>query len=124
MLLPSPGEEEPSAVLHVGTALGLAVLLTLTLAAAMPHQPDGFLRLAGMVSVELLAGGVLGWLARLLALALPIAGQMISLHVANPTLARALFRVELDTEVRAEHVKAVAEVIAFVWRLKNRTGRL
>ena len=44
--------------------------------------------------------------------------------VANPPLARALFRVELDTEVPAEHFKAVAEVIAFVWRLKNRTGRL
>ena len=44
--------------------------------------------------------------------------------VANPPLARALFRVELDTEIPAEHFKAVAEVIAFVWRLKNRTGRL
>ena len=43
--------------------------------------------------------------------------------VANPPLARALFRVELDTEIPAEHFKAVAEVIAFVWRLKNRTGR-
>ncbi len=44
--------------------------------------------------------------------------------VANPPLARALFRVELDTEIPTEHFKAVAEVIAFVWRLKNRTGRL
>ncbi len=43
---------------------------------------------------------------------------------ANPPLARALFRVEFDTEVPAERFKAVAEVIAFVWRLKNRTGRL
>ena len=44
--------------------------------------------------------------------------------VANPPLARALFRVEIDTEIPGEHFKAVAEVIAFVWRLRNRAGRL
>jgi flagellar biosynthetic protein FlhB len=44
--------------------------------------------------------------------------------VANPPLARALFRVEIDTEVPSEHFKAVAEVIAFVWRLGRRAGRL
>ncbi len=44
--------------------------------------------------------------------------------VANPPLARALFRVEIDTEIPAEHFKAVAEVIAFIWRLRNRAGRL
>ena len=80
MLLPGMGEEEPPAILRVGMAVGLAALLTPTLASAMPHEPESFLRLAGMVAVELLAGGVLGWLARLLALALPIAGQMISLQ--------------------------------------------
>lgn len=40
--------------------------------------------------------------------------------VANPPLARALYQVELDREIPAEHYKAVAEVIAFVWKLKNR----
>jgi flagellar biosynthetic protein FlhB len=44
--------------------------------------------------------------------------------VANPPLARALFRVEIDTEIPAEHFKAVAEVIAFVWRLWHGPGRL
>lgn len=37
--------------------------------------------------------------------------------VSNPPLARALYRVELDTEIPAEHYKAVAEIIAYVWRL-------
>ena len=37
--------------------------------------------------------------------------------VANPPLARALYRVELDTDIPAEHYKAVAEIIAYVWRL-------
>ena len=37
--------------------------------------------------------------------------------VANPPLARALYRVEVDTDIPAEHYQAVAEIIAYVWRL-------
>jgi flagellar biosynthetic protein FlhB len=39
--------------------------------------------------------------------------------VANPPLAHALYRVELDAEIPAEHYKAVAEIIAYVWRLRG-----
>jgi flagellar biosynthetic protein FlhB len=44
--------------------------------------------------------------------------------VPNPPLARALHTLPLDAEVPAEHFKAVAEIIAFVWRLRTptRTG--
>ena len=42
--------------------------------------------------------------------------------VANPPLARVLHLVELDTEIPAEHFKAVAEIIAYVFRL-NRSVR-
>jgi flagellar biosynthetic protein FlhB len=42
--------------------------------------------------------------------------------VANPPLARALYRVELDTEIPAEHFQAVAEIIAYVLRLRSRAG--
>ncbi len=41
--------------------------------------------------------------------------------VPNPPLARTLYQVELDQEIPAEHFRAVAEVIAYVWKLKNRT---
>ena len=44
--------------------------------------------------------------------------------VANPPLARALYRIEIDTEIPTEHFKAVAEIIAYIWRLRSRTGRL
>jgi len=46
--------------------------------------------------------------------------------VANPALARALYLVELDAEIPAEHFQAAAEIIAYVWRLKTsiRAGRL
>jgi flagellar biosynthetic protein FlhB len=39
--------------------------------------------------------------------------------VANPPLARALHRLELDAEIPAEHYQAVAEIIAFVWRRRG-----
>ena len=39
--------------------------------------------------------------------------------VPNPPLARALYKVELDAEIPAEHFKAVAEIIAYVWRLNR-----
>ena len=42
--------------------------------------------------------------------------------VSNPPLARALFKLELDTEIPAEHYQAVAEIIAYVWRLRGRAG--
>ncbi len=40
--------------------------------------------------------------------------------VPNPPLARALYLVDLDAEIPAEHFKAVAEIIAYVWRLRSR----
>jgi flagellar biosynthetic protein FlhB len=43
--------------------------------------------------------------------------------VANPPLARALHRVEIDAEIPAEHYQAVAETIAFVWRLNAQNRR-
>ncbi len=43
--------------------------------------------------------------------------------VENPPLARALHAsVEVDEEIAPEHYKAVAEVIGFIMRLKNRRG--
>lgn len=42
--------------------------------------------------------------------------------VANPPLARALYKVDLGREIPAEHYRIVAEVIAYVWRLRTRSG--
>jgi flagellar biosynthetic protein FliR len=79
MLMPALGEEQPPAILRAGLATALAVLLAPSLAPTMPAPPENFLRLAFMVGAELAAGGLLGWLARVVALALSGAGQVISL---------------------------------------------
>jgi flagellar biosynthetic protein FlhB len=42
--------------------------------------------------------------------------------VASPPLARALYRLETDTEIPPEHWQAVAEIIAYVWRLRGQAG--
>jgi flagellar biosynthesis protein FlhB len=39
--------------------------------------------------------------------------------IANPPLARALYRLDIDIEIPAEYYKAVAEIIAYVWRLRR-----
>ena len=39
--------------------------------------------------------------------------------VENPPLARALWRIEVESEIPAEHWQAVAEIIAYVWRLQG-----
>jgi flagellar biosynthesis protein FlhB len=39
--------------------------------------------------------------------------------VASPPLAQALYRLDLDTEIPPEHFKAVAEIIAYIWRLQH-----
>jgi flagellar biosynthetic protein FliR len=79
MLLPGFGEAEPPPVLRVGLALGLTALVLPGVAPLIPPEPAGFPRLAGMVAAELLVGGLLGWLARVLALALAASGQIVSL---------------------------------------------
>jgi flagellar biosynthetic protein FlhB len=43
--------------------------------------------------------------------------------VANPPLARALYPMKLGSEIPQEHFKAVAELIAYVWRLKAPAAR-
>lgn len=40
--------------------------------------------------------------------------------VQNPPLARALWRLEPETEIPPEHWQAVAEILAYVWRLGAR----
>lgn len=79
MLLPPFAEDGPPVMLRAGVTVALAMLLLPIVAPHLPPQPASFTALALLVAGELLAGGLLGWLARLVCLSLPAAGQIMSL---------------------------------------------
>lgn len=85
MLLPGLGEAEPPAMVRLGLALGVTALLLPGIEPSIPAVPEAGLQAAFMIAAEVITGLWLGWLARLLVLALPVAGQFIAymLGVAN-----------------------------------------
>jgi flagellar biosynthesis protein FlhB len=52
-----------------------------------------------------------------------LAGENRVPIVPNPPLARALHGLELESEIPAEHYKAVADIIAYIWRLEAQATR-
>jgi flagellar biosynthetic protein FlhB len=42
--------------------------------------------------------------------------------IPNPPLARALYKLDDDAQIPAEHFQAVAEIIALVWRMRGNPG--
>ena len=78
MLLPGLGEMEIPAPVRAGLTVALVLLVLPEVGQVVPVDAWGS---AMMVGAELLTGVVLGWLARSAALALPIAGQVISFMV-------------------------------------------
>ncbi|MDA8249450.1 MAG: flagellar biosynthetic protein FliR [Rhodospirillales bacterium] len=79
MLLPGIGEAELPAMLRAGFALALTLLLLPVLLPDLPALPGDPWRGLFMLAAELLAGLLLGWLARLLLAALPMAGQLLAI---------------------------------------------
>jgi flagellar biosynthesis protein FliR len=84
-LLPGLGEAEAPAMLRVGLGLGVTILLLPGIAPSIPPVPEASAQAAFMIAAEVITGLWLGWLARLLVLALPVAGQFIAymLGIAN-----------------------------------------
>lgn len=78
MLLPGLGETAPPAMLRAGLGLCLALLLLPGLLPILPPPPEAGIQAALMIGAELLTGVWFGWLARLVALALPVAAQFIA----------------------------------------------
>ena len=78
MLLPGLGEAEPPPIVRAGLALAITVLLVPAVAPLVPAVPEIGVGGAAMVAAELLVGAVLGWMARLPALALGMAGAVVS----------------------------------------------
>ena len=78
MLMPGLGEAEPPPIVRAGLTLAITVLLVPTVAPLIPAVPETGIGGVGMIAAELLVGGMLGWLARLPAMALGMAGAVVS----------------------------------------------
>jgi flagellar biosynthesis protein FliR len=85
MLLPGLGEAQAPRMLRLGLAFCITVLLLPGIAPMVPPVPEAGAQAGFMVAAEIITGLWIGWLARLLVLALPVAGQIISymLGLAN-----------------------------------------
>jgi len=93
MVLPGLGEEEVPAAIRLGLGLALVLVLLPGLAPGLPAAPDSATESLRLIAVEVLVGLWLGALARLVVMAMAVAGQMIALllglaqaMVPDPTL--------------------------------------
>ncbi len=78
MLLPGLGESDAPAIVRAGLAVAITLLLVPGIAPRVPAVPAAIGDAAAMVAAEAITGLWLGWLARLLVLALPLAGQILA----------------------------------------------
>ena len=85
-LLPALGESSAPAMVRVGLALGMTILLVPVLAPTMPPVPDSGLDMALMVAAEVVTGLWFGWLVRLAAIALPVGAQLIAYMLGLSTV--------------------------------------
>jgi flagellar biosynthetic protein FliR len=86
MVLPGLGEAEVPAPVRLALVLALVVLLLPGLAPLLPPPPDDAAQALRLIGTEIAIGLWLGWLARLLALALTMAGQAIGFLVGLSSL--------------------------------------
>jgi flagellar biosynthesis protein FliR len=76
-LLPGLGETVAPAVVRIGLALSITILLVPVLQPVMPPVPASGLSMGLMVAGEVITGLWFGWVARMIVLALPICAQLI-----------------------------------------------
>ncbi len=81
MLLPGIGEMELPMTVRAGFVAVFTSLLLPVLAPDMPAVPDGLPTTVAMLAGEVVTGLWLGWLARMMLMALPMAGQIIATAV-------------------------------------------
>ena len=76
-LLPGLGEAAAPAVVRIGLALSITILLMPELQPTMPPVPAAGISMALMIAGEVITGLWFGWVARMIVLALPICAQFI-----------------------------------------------
>jgi flagellar biosynthetic protein FliR len=77
-LLPGLGEATAPGMVRIGVGLGITILLVPDIQPLTPPVPESSLKMALMVAGEVVTGLWFGWVARMIALALPIGAQFIA----------------------------------------------
>ena len=77
VLLPGVGEAVAPAIVRIGLALSITVLLLPDLQPMMPTVPAAGLSMGLMIAGEVVTGLWFGWVARMIVLALPVGAQFI-----------------------------------------------
>jgi flagellar biosynthetic protein FliR len=85
-LLPGLGESAAPAIVRIGLALSITILLLPELQPAMPPMPASGLSLALMIAGEVVTGLWFGWVTRMIVLALPICAQFIGYLIGLSTV--------------------------------------
>jgi flagellar biosynthesis protein FliR len=80
-LLPGIGEAVAPAVVRIGLALSITILLIPKLQPTMPPVPAAGLSMGLMIASEVITGLWFGWVARMIVLALPTGVQFISYFI-------------------------------------------
>ncbi|AQS88208.1 flagellar biosynthetic protein FliR [Neoasaia chiangmaiensis NBRC 101099] len=114
MLMPGLGETSSPMTVRAGLAVGLTFLIAPT--AASIFAADGLtdaapLRVLALASVELFVGLFLGWLARLAAMILPLAGQFLSLLTGLSSVLQPDPELGAETSVLSRFFSLLAPVL-------------
>jgi flagellar biosynthetic protein FliR len=86
MLMPVFGEAPVPPMVRVGQSLALCAVLRPMVASTLPSPSTSEIATAVLIVKELLIGGAIGWIARTLVLALPMAGQFIAYQIGLSSL--------------------------------------
>jgi len=106
-LLPGLGEAAAPATIRAGLAFGLAMLLLPVIFPTPPPAPEAGLAAAGMIAAEVVTGLWIGWLARLLCIALSMCGQYVAYLLGIATV------LQPDPELGAQST-ALAALFDFI----------
>ena len=113
-LLPGIGEASAPSMIRAGLALAITALLLPVVFPTPPPAPQADLAAAGMIGAEVITGLWLGWLARLLCIALSITGQFIAYLLGISTVLQPDPELGAQSTALASLFDAVAPLVILI----------
>lgn len=114
MLLPGLGEAAAPAVVKIGMALGVTVLLVPIVQPLVPLMPPSGLGMGLMIASDVGTGLWFGWLARMIALGLPMGAQFIAFQIGLSNVLQPDPELGAQASVLGKLFEAAAPVLILV----------